>query len=158
MESAVDIAFDGADWVDKADPCSLMLKGGGGALLREKLIALKADQTVIMVTKDKLSLSMSECKIPVEIVTFGYSSTVERLERFGYCGNLRYLENGELFFTDNKNLIFDVYPSGCEKNLTNHHSEMKQLAGVVETGIFVNVATKVIVGYPDGSVEVICRG
>jgi ribose 5-phosphate isomerase A len=143
----VDLAIDGADEVDSA---MNLIKGGGGALLREKIVAQASRRVAIVVDDSKLSRSLGEKHdLPVEVVPFGWRPESRFIEAVGGRPRLRLGEDGEPFVTDNGNLILDCAfgsigdPSGLE-------TELRTRAGVVEVGLFVGLTTDLVVGGPDG--------
>lgn len=140
----LDITFDGAD---RFDPKTFYrIKGGGGALLREKLVALKSKQNVVLVDESKISSPLQGHPVAVEIVSFGYLSTIQRLVRLGYSGKLREA------LSDNGNRIFDIEFAKPIEDPISEHQKIKQVAGVIETGFFFNSANIAFVGYQDGRV------
>ncbi len=147
----IDLTVDGADEID---PQKRMIKGGGGALLREKILASASNEVVIIVDNSKLVPSLGRGKLPVEIVFYGSPSTRTHLEKLGYSGKWRMNEDHTLFLTENGNLIFDLSfstPPHPEKT----HQQIRSVPGVVDTGFFFQLAGRVIVGYPDGSTKTI---
>jgi ribose 5-phosphate isomerase A len=145
----LDLDIDGADQVD---PHLNLLKGRGGALLREKIIANAARRFIVVVDESKLVHHLGEppC-LPVEIVPFGWSSTRTALENLGAEAEIR---GGELtpFRTDNGNFILD-----CRFRTFAHPSQVaariKALPGVIEHGFFLGLASVVLVGHADGTVS-----
>jgi ribose 5-phosphate isomerase A len=146
----LDIAIDGADEVD---PQLSLIKGLGGALLREKLVELAARALTIVVDQGKLvSVLGSRSPVPVEIVPFGWRRTLARIEALG-CRALPRLTGGGPFVTDSGHFILDCGfgPLGDPTALAGR---LKALSGVVEHGLFLGLATRVVVGKADGSVEI----
>lgn len=145
-----DVYVDGADEV--ADSLALT-KGGGGALLREKLLARLSTTRVILVDPSKLVHGLGErSPIPVEVVPFARPVLESEFARQGYDVRLRGGTAASPFRTDNGNEILDLRP---ESPLTDAEAADRALhaaTGVVETGIFVGLADRVVVGYPDGRV------
>lgn len=147
----LDMTVDGADEID---PQNRMIKGGGGALLREKIVAAMSDEMVVIVDASKLVAILGVHPLPVEIVSFGYRATLLKLEELGYAGALREGNNGKLFVTDNGNYIVDIrFDVPCVDPETIDR-EIKTIPGVIETGFFINMAGRVIVGHADGKVDV----
>nr|WP_040979225.1 ribose 5-phosphate isomerase A [Oceanobacillus jeddahense] len=136
----IDLAIDGADEIDEHLQLS---KGGGGSLVREKMVDSIADYFIVIAGEDKLVKSLGEFPLPVEVVPFGWELTEKRLADLGCQTALRYQE-GERFISDNGNYIID-----CQFEIIDDpeklHSEIKSLLGVVETGIFVNMVDEVII-------------
>jgi ribose 5-phosphate isomerase A len=144
---AIDLTIDGADEIDKA---SLnLIKGLGGALLREKIVAAASKKLVIVADAPKLVDGLgATVPVPVEIVPFGWQTTANRLTALGANAILR-MASGEPFRTDGGNLILDChfgaigYPDELE-------SKLSRTIGVVESGLFINMATTALVAMADG--------
>lgn len=147
----LDLTVDGADEVD--DDLSL-LKGGGGALLREKIIAFNSKKMIVIADDTKKVSKLGEFRLPVELIKFEHKITInrvlEKLENIGYSGTaeLRVI-NGNPFTTDSENLIYDLSIGLIEEpaiidNLLN------SIPGVVENGLFVDMANIVIIGEQNG--------
>jgi ribose 5-phosphate isomerase A len=142
----VDVTIDGADEVD---PELNLIKGLGGALVREKIVAFATKMEIIIVDESKMvSFLGQKAPLPVEIVKFASESTMRRLERFGCVPKLRE-KNGLAFVTDNGNLIADCRFQKIDdpKKL---ESDLNLVPGVVDNGLFVGLAHKVIVASKDG--------
>ena len=143
----LDIDIDGADEIDGT---LALIKGGGGALLREKIVAASARRFVIVadITKQVSILGM-KMPLPIEIIPFALSPVRKRLEALGASVALRYV--GEtVFITDNSNFILDcTFPGGIADPLALQ-AVIKQIVGVVETGLFLHMAEQAIIGGPDG--------
>jgi len=148
----IDLTVDGADEVD--DRLNL-IKGGGGALLREKIVAQASRREVIIVDEAKLSPQLGvKWHVPVEVVTFGWRTQFEYLEGLGATVELR--QKGEHpFITDQGNYILDAN-FGIIADPVALADRLKQRVGIVEHGLFVNLASEVIVG-TDAGVRVIKR-
>jgi ribose 5-phosphate isomerase A len=145
----IDLTVDGADEID---PYNRMIKGGGGALVREKILASSSRQMIVIVDETKLVNQLGDFGLPVEIISFGYSATIFKLKELGYDGELRKLDH-ELYKTDNGNYIFDI--RSPKRFLTPEKDDdvIKKIPGVVDTGFFFNMATSVLVGYANGNVK-----
>ena len=144
---ALDLVVDGADEVDTGSLA--LVKGLGGALLREKLVALAGRRMVVIVDEGKLVTGLGHGPVPVEIVAFGAATTLARLREAGAVPQLRLGPGGAPYRTDGGNLIAD-----CRFALIPDpaalHARLKVLTGVVETGLFPGLASRVIVGAADG--------
>ncbi|KAG6715219.1 hypothetical protein I3842_05G239900 [Carya illinoinensis] len=145
----VDLAIDGADEVD---PFLNLVKGRGGSLLREKMVESSCRKFVVIVDESKLvkHLGGSGLAMPVEIVPFCWKFTAQRLQNLfedsGCVAQLRTsVENGEPFVTDNRNYIVDLYFKKDIGDLKAASDDILRLAGVVEHGMFLDMATTVIV-------------
>lgn len=142
----IDITIDGADEVD---PQLQLIKGLGGALLREKIVAAASKREIIIVDDSKLVPKLgTKSPLPVEVLPFGQGHTRRALERLGCEPTLR-MKDGRPFITDGGNLIFDCRFPGIESPFFLE-SRLNTIPGVVENGLFLNMATKVIVASPDG--------
>lgn len=150
--SALDICFDGADEIDSS---KRMIKGGGGALLREKIVASMSKEMVVLVDESKCVESLGTFPLPIEIIPFGYRSVIAKLDQLGYSGKIRMESNQHKYVTDSGHFIYDVNLRPNHKEPEEMHHEIINIAGVVETGLFFNVAGRVLVGKSDGSVELI---
>ncbi|MGC8850512.1 MAG: ribose-5-phosphate isomerase RpiA [Candidatus Bathyarchaeia archaeon] len=149
----LDLDVDGADQVEKA---SLnMIKGGGGALMREKIVASAADMRIIIIEERKLADRLS-WKIPLEVLPFALGFCLKQLKRLGKP-ELRE-GSGKLgpIITDNGNYIIDL-DVGVLEDPYKIEGELKRIPGVLETGLFLNFADKVIVGKSMGRVEILER-
>ncbi len=147
----LDIAIDGADEIG---PGLSLIKGGGGALLREKLVASAARRFVVIADAAKRVHVLGKFPLPVEVVPFAWQVTAERVARVtGTEPALRLGEGGEAFVTDNGNYILDC-ACGEIKDPAGLERELKLLTGVVECGLFVGLAHTALVGTDDG-VEII---
>ena len=146
----IDITIDGADEVD--DQLNL-IKGGGGALLREKILARNSDRFYVVVDESKRVPRLGRFPLPVEIVTFASNLTIRRLQELNGEPVVRMVQ-GSPFITDNGNLIVD-----CSFKEILNPVELQQrinlIPGVVENGLFVGMATAVVVGYGDGAIQIL---
>jgi ribose 5-phosphate isomerase A len=149
----LDLAIDGADQIAKG---SLdLVKGLGGALLREKMVALASEKMIVVGDESKLVDHLGgPTPLPIEIVPFGWELTLDRFKALGATPRLRYVE-GKLFITDNGNYIADCsfasIPDPTELDLS-----LRALFGVVATGLFCGLASTAIIGTDDG-VDVLHR-
>jgi len=148
--TSIDLTIDGADEVD---PKFRLIKGGGGALLREKIIASTSKQMVVIVDESKLVEQLGRFGLPVEIIPFGFNATIAKINRIGYQGKVRQQKDGSTYLTDNGNYIYDVHNPSRFSNPEEDHDKIINLPGVVETGFFFNLPLRVLVGRTDGSVD-----
>ena len=142
----IDLAVDGADEVD---PDLNLIKGRGGALFREKLVAAVARRFVVVVDESKLVKRLGVGVLPVEVLPFLWRSTAERLTGLGVSLAVRGGEETP-FITDNGNLILDLSGEGEINNPAEFALELKKITGVVEHGLFVDMTDTVIVAGPEG--------
>lgn len=146
LVGSIDLAVDGADEVD---PSLNLVKGRGGALFREKLVAQAARRFVVVVDESKLVRELGAALLPVEVLPFLWRTTAERITSLGLSLTVRGGEEVP-FITDNGNLILDLAVGGGIKDPAQFARELKQLTGVVEHGLFVGLADTCIVAGPDG--------
>lgn len=144
----IDMTIDGAD---ELDPEKNMIKGAGGALLREKMIASMSREMVVIIDETKLVPVLGKRKLPVEITTFAYLSTMHKIEKLGYRGKIRKSSDEHFFLTDNGNFILDLEIRSGQV-VKNASQELRALPGVIETGYFEHLAGRVIVGFFDGQI------
>mgnify|MGYP003345060640 CR=1 FL=1 len=143
---SIDVTIDGADQVD---PQLNLIKGGGGALLKEKIVATAARQLVIVVDHTKCVPVLGDTfPLPVEVVPFGWGSTARQIEALGSKAVLR-KRNGEIFRTEAGHYILDVQIARIDKP-EELELRLNTLPGVVETGLFVGRTNILIVGAPHG--------
>jgi ribose 5-phosphate isomerase A len=141
----IDVTVDGADEVD---PSLRLIKGGGGAHLREKIVNFASKKNVIVVDETKLSEHLGDkWNVPVEVVRFGSSQTAQALARLGRP-TLRH-KGGVVFVTDSGNLIYDV-ATGPMTDPAAVERAMRAVPGVVETGLFVGRADVVLLAGTSG--------
>lgn len=150
----VDIVVDGADEIDSKGN---MIKGGGGALLREKLLALSAEEMVVIVDETKVVDRLGSFPVPIEICPYLYRHTLLVLEQQGYQGSLRFDKSPALYTTDNGNYIFDIRFSSPILDPLSEHIKLKLISGVIETGLFSGLAGRIVVGYKNGSSKILHR-
>ena len=150
IDGHLDLAIDGADEVD---PEWNLVKGKWGAMLAEKIAAAAADRFAIIVDGTKLVTRLGEkCPVPVEIVPEALRTVTKRLESMGGNVTLRMAQmKGGPVISDHGNFILDVRmdipePARLERDIKN-------IPGVVESGIFAGMATELLIGHPDGRVE-----
>jgi len=143
----IDLTIDGADEVDSN---LNLIKGGGGALTREKIIAFNSKKVIIVIDDSKIVKALGiDFPLPVEVVKFGWTSTKKTLEQLGCNVELRKIMEDEPFITDNSNYILD-----CEFERINEpeqlEMEINNIPGVVENGLFIGLVDEVIVGSKQG--------
>jgi len=148
----LDLCVDGADEVD---PKLNLIKGLGGALLREKIVASASRYFIVIVDKAKLVKKLGQdCPVPVEILPFGWSTTAEQIKAIGGNPVLR-TENASPYRTDQGNYILDCH-FGAIENPQELGQQLDSFPGALGHGLFLESANEVIIGTPDG-VEVLKR-
>lgn len=152
----LDLVVDGAD---EFDPQMNLIKGAGGALLQEKLVATAADKMVVISDKSKQVECLGAFSLPVEVVRFGWQSTqrkiAEVLKEASVGGNEIVLRqsDGAPYVTDEQHYLLDLHLKKIdEPNVLAE--QLKQIVGVVETGLFIDIAKTVIVGHSDGNADI----
>jgi len=148
MPQSVDVTIDGADEID---PFFQLIKGGGGALLREKIVAQASARVIIVADESKLSDRLgTHFPLPVEVLRFAWRSQAEFLESLGARTSIRKNSNGTTFLTDSGNLIIDCnFPGIPDPRALS--LKLGNRAGIVEHGLFIGLATDVIVAGTDGT-------
>jgi ribose 5-phosphate isomerase A len=144
----IDLTIDGADEVD--DDMNL-IKGGGGALLREKIVAQASRREIIVVDETKLSPTLGiQWPVPIAVTPFGWRCQEAFLKALGARVMLRRTEDGSPFNTDEGNLILDA-DFGTMSNPEQLADRLNERAGIVEHGLFLGLASDVIVGTVQGT-------
>lgn len=148
---SIDIYIDGADEVDRE---LNLIKGGGGALLREKILAFNSKQFIVIVDDSKLVKHLGKFLLPVEVIPFAKELTIHQLQKLGCTTTIRQSQN-QPYHTDNGNFIVDCNFKTIEEVDTLHQA-INSIPGIVENGLFLNkLVTKVIVGNESGTVKVL---
>jgi ribose 5-phosphate isomerase A len=148
----IDITVDGADEVD---PQKRLIKGHGGAHVREKILASSSKEMVVIADDSKLVDVLGVGALPVEVILFGSPATRMKIDNLGHKGAWRMDKEGSLFLTENGNLLYDI---SFETPLTHPeqtHEELIHLPGVVDTGFFFNLAKRIVVGWDSGKFEIL---
>lgn len=147
----LDLTIDGADEIDARFD---MIKGGGGALLREKVIASITRQEVIVIGRSKLVPRLGTTfALPVEVVPFALATVDRALRRLGCAPSLR-MDSGRPYMTDNGNSILDCRFANGIADAAELEAAIARIPGAVESGLFIGLAHALVIGEADGSVEV----
>ncbi|MEE1945017.1 ribose-5-phosphate isomerase RpiA [Pedobacter sp. KR3-3] len=141
----IDISIDGADEFNEE---LQLIKGGGGALFREKIVASLSKNRVVVVDSSKKVAQLGAFKVPVELVPVACRYVLDQFEALGGQAQLRY-KNDALFITDNQNYIADV-DFGLIANPEELAIQLNQIEGVLAHGLFIGLATKVIMATGEG--------
>jgi ribose 5-phosphate isomerase A len=142
----IDVYVDGADEINSKKQ---MIKGRGGALLREKILANSSTKVIIIVDYTKYVEKLGAALLPVEVIPFGCNLTKNNLEKLGYISNFRKDRDSNLYITENDNYILDIKLQKLLDDPLKDHNLIKSIPGVVDTGIFIDLAKAVLVGYHD---------
>ena len=143
---SLDLTIDGADEVD---PHLDLIKGLGGALFMEKVVASASSRVIIVIDPGKRVERLGRGKLPVEIMRFGHTTTQRHLEDMGLAPTLRTSPGGLPFVTDNNGFILDCLPGPLDDPAATDR-ELTSIPGVLENGLFIGLARTVIVGEGSG--------
>ena len=141
----IDLMLDG---VDEIDASFNAVKGGGGALFREKIVANLANRVIWIMDESKLVDRIGNFPLPIEILPFGYTHLLKKLDEYALNPVLRIYE-GKTYITDNGNYMIDLHLENAI-DLDELHRKLSALTGVLETGLFINICEKIIIGSEDG--------
>lgn len=144
----IDLVVDGLDQIDNKFN---MIKGGGGALLREKVLMRASKKAVILATEDKFVETLNR-KVPIEVLPFARDFVSKELEKIDGKPEIRVLKKGYPVFTENGNIILDT-DFGIIENPPLLLSKIKNIPGVIEAGIFTERIDLIYKAYKDGTVE-----
>ena len=151
--SSIDLYIDGADEVDARFN---LIKGGGGALVREKIVAFNSKTFVVIVDSSKRVQTLGKFPLPVEVVPFAVNLTMQHLEKLGGQAVLRRRED-KTFISDNGNVIVDVHFNIISDPVALN-AAINTIPGVVESGLFNGaMVSRLIVGHEDGRVEMVAH-
>ncbi|MGJ7031880.1 ribose-5-phosphate isomerase RpiA [Niabella hirudinis] len=150
---AIDITIDGADEFNNQ---LQLIKGGGGALLREKIVASITQQQVIIADASKQVEKLGAFAVPVEIIPFAMRAVVQKLNTLGGKGTLRH-KNGKPFVTDQGNYILDTR-FGLINDPAALAKELDHITGIVEHGLFIGLADCIIIGKGTGTEIITAEG
>lgn len=148
----LDLTVDGADELDAQ---LRLIKGGGGALLREKIVAAASDKMIVIADETKVVETLGAFPLPIEVMPFGLGATEKAVNnvcaRFGLHGevSVRKDENGEIFVTDGQHFILDA-AFGRISDVDSLDMALRAIPGVVETGLFIGLAYKAVIAGQEG--------
>ena len=149
---SIDLAIDGADEVETGT--LRLIKGLGAALLREKIVVEASRRFVVVADTSKIVATLGErAPLPVEVVRFGQGSTARRLADLGGKPVLRLDKHGEPRLTDGGNAIYDCGGFAPIRDPFTLQRQLKAIAGVVESGLFLDCAERAIIGAADGTIS-----
>lgn len=145
----IDITVDGADEIDED---LQLIKGGGGALLQEKIVAAASKKLLIIADESKLVKQLGKFPLPVEVIPFGWKQTMKQIQELG-CEKIEIRSKEQkTFVSDQGHYILDCW---FEKIYapTILYQQLNNIPGVVENGLFINMADNAIIAYKDGSIK-----
>ena len=149
----IDIAFDGADEInDSLD----LIKGGGGAMLQEKMVAFAARHFIVMADESKMVQQLGKFPLPVEVVPYGWKKVKLYIEAMGCKQVTLRIRDENVFITEHEHYILDCHFNTIPDPDTLNQ-QLHSIPGVVETGLFLHMAKDVLVGYADGTTKLIHR-
>jgi ribose 5-phosphate isomerase A len=151
--SKIDIDIDGADEID---PQLCLIKGGGGALLQEKMVASASQQLIIIADSSKLVNQLGKFPLPVEVIHYGWKQVQRQIMAANNISVQLRLKDASPFVTDHGHYILDCHFTSI-KNPVQLNRELNNIPGVVENGLFIQMAHSAIIGFEDGRIETICR-
>lgn len=156
----LDLAIDGADESDRA---LTLIKGGGGALLREKIVAVSSKKFVVMIHGPKLVDKLGAFPLPIEVIEFGHTETAKRISAavaalgYGAVPLILRKKNDAVYKTDNGNVLYDAAFGPVIADTAKLADTLSCVPGVIEHGLYIGIASTLIVARPDG-IEIIERG
>ena len=145
----LDLAVDGADEVG---PGLALIKGGGGALLREKIVESAAKKFIVIADSTKLVKQLGKFPLPVEVIQMALPLVTHRLEALGLNPKLRHQKDGSVYLTDENNVILDC-AAGEIADPAKTAADIRAIVGVVEHGLFLNMASFALIASDQGVVE-----
>jgi ribose 5-phosphate isomerase A len=148
----IDVTIDGADEVNGQ---LQLIKGGGGALLREKIVATNSRLMIVVADGSKQVETLGKFPLPVEVVLFGWEKTFGKLQALG-CRVERRMNGEAPYITDNGNYIADCH-FGKIPDPASLHERINAITGVVDNGLFINIAGRLVLGFENGEVKVISK-
>ena len=142
----IDLCIDGVDEIDKHFNA---IKGGGGALFREKIVANLANEVIWIMDDSKLVDSIGAFPLPIEVLPYGYTQVIRKLKNYSLNPVIR-MKDGNIFTTDNGNYIVDLH-IGKPMDINDVYDKVNGITGVLETGLFINTCKRIIVGTDSGT-------
>ncbi len=147
--SKIDIDIDGADEID---PQLCLIKGGGGALLQEKMVAAASKQFIVIADSSKMVKQLGSFALPVEVIPFGWKQVQQHITSLFNISVILRSKNDSVFVTDHGHYILDA-SFGHINHPDQLCKELNNIPGVVENGLFIEMANSVIIGFDDGRIK-----
>lgn len=142
----IDLCIDGVDEIDKDFNA---IKGGGGALFREKIVANLANEVIWIMDDSKLVDRIGAFPLPIEVLPYGYTQVIRKLKEYSFTPEIR-MKDGNIFVTDNGNYIVDLH-IGKPMDITDIYNKVNGITGVLEIGLFINMCNRIIVATDRGT-------
>ena len=142
----IDLCIDGVDEIDKDFNA---IKGGGGALFREKIVANLANEVIWIMDDSKLVDSIGGFPLPIEVLPYGYTQVIRKLKEYSFNPKIR-MKDSNIFVTDNGNYIVDLH-IGKPMDITDIYNKVNGITGVLEIGLFINMCNRIIVATDRGT-------
>jgi ribose 5-phosphate isomerase A len=146
----LDVTVDGADEIDHQ---LQLIKGGGGALLQEKIVASASKKMVVIADESKYVKTLGKFPLPVEVIDFGWKQTQQHIQNLGCTKIVLRTKDDKTFITDHGHYILDCY-FGKINDVIQLHQQLNNIPGVVENGLFINMAGNAVIAYKDGNIKV----
>ncbi|CAN5536807.1 ribose 5-phosphate isomerase A [soil metagenome] len=147
----INITIDGADEIDED---LQLIKGGGGALLQEKIVAAASRKLVIIADESKLVKQLGKFPLPVEVIPFGWKQTLKYIQQLGCEKIILRTKKEKTFISDHGHYILDCYFEKIN-DTSLLHQQLNNIPGVVENGLFINMASSAVIAYEDGTIKTI---
>lgn len=143
------ITIDGADEIDED---LQLIKGGGGALLQEKIVATASEKLVIIADESKLVKQLGKFPLPAEVIPFGWKQTLKHIQELGCEKIMLRSKEEQIFISDHGHYILDCYFEKIN-DAACLHQQLNNIPGVVENGLFLSMAASAVIAYEDGSIK-----
>jgi ribose 5-phosphate isomerase A len=145
----LDLTIDGADEID---PQLQLIKGGGGALLQEKMAAAASNKLIIIADNNKMVDCLGKHPLPVEVIPYGWKQTQKHISNLGCSKLILRIKDDAPFISDHGHYILDCYFEKIE-NAESLNRQLNNIPGVVENGLFINMAAAAVIGYAGGNIK-----
>lgn len=145
----IDLTIDGADEIN---PLLQLIKGGGGALLQEKMVAVASQKLIIIADETKMVRELGKFPLPVEVVPYGWKQTKKQIELLGCKNAMLRTAEGKIFITDHGHYILDCHFQKIE-DAALLQTQLNNIPGVVDNGLFIDLADGALIGYADGTIK-----
>ena len=149
----IDITIDGADEVDKQ---LQLIKGGGGALLQEKMVAAASRKMIVIADGNKIADQLGRFPLPVEVIPYGWKQTQKHIGKLGCRKIILREKDGKPFITDHGHYILDCHFEKIEQ-ASLLSQQLNSIPGFVENGLFIDMASAVIIGKEDGTTQTMTK-